>query len=445
MANLPTVPGTLAPLPKFQGPSAPGPQNIADWVSFMRWLIGLWRKAQAAIDAPQSIAIALPSSAGSAQQSQETLGAAGVFQAGRPLPSALSGEETLAAGLVMQRPANVRQPETDTAAIQAFGRPHYPAPPWAQEDTHANRLALYPAASFPDGARFFETDRTVTYVAVAGVWTYAAGEMAAAIASLPSLGAADAGFRFLATDYRHTFRWTGSAWEFAPGDAGSGFFQDFAIAPGAEWQICDGSATTYAKADGTTAAFTTPNLTTGAYRKGAAAGGYTGTVNAAGTVTLAGITGDTSGGTPAGTVTAPTLTMDSYTPAGTVTAPTFTGSALATHQHTLPINISGTAFAFSANPYGSGATVTASGIATGIASAITFAGALSEAVSAGTPAGTNSVPTFTGTPAVLTGTNSVPSFTGAALAVHHHDLSGATATFTGDPVRNIAVPTYFRR
>lgn len=42
-----------------------------------------------------------------------------------------------------------------------------------------------------------------------------------------------------------------------------------------------------------------------------------------------------SAGTPAGTNSVPTLSMNSYTPQGTVAAPVFTGSALATHSHTL--------------------------------------------------------------------------------------------------------------
>ena len=41
----------------------------------------------------------------------------------------------------------------------------------------------------------------------------------------------------------------------------------------------------------------------------------------------------TSGGTPAGTVAAPALTMNPYTPAGTVAAPAFTGTLMAPHTH----------------------------------------------------------------------------------------------------------------
>jgi len=252
---------------------------------------------------------------------------------------------------------------------------------WGGEGTHANRPD---ATSAADGGTYFETDRTVTYVAVSGVWTYSAGTMAGPLAEKPAdLGAADVGFLFAATDYKHTYRWTGSAWEFAPGDSGSGFFQDFAIPPGSEWQICDGSATTYAKGDGTTAPFTTPNLT-GVYRKG---GPYTGAKVPAGTITLGGSTGETSAGTPAGTVSDPTLTMDPYTPAGTI----------------------------------------------------------AQTAGAATASGSAAALTFAGTPATLTGTVSDPAFTGAPLAPHDHDLSAATATLSGDPVENLAVPVYFRR
>jgi len=257
---------------------------------------------------------------------------------------------------------------------------------WGGQGTHVNRPDPTSAA---DGGTYFETDRTVIYVAVSGVWTYSAGTMAGLLAAKPGdLAAADTGFLFAATDYAHTYRWNGTGWEFAPGDSGSGFFEDFAIAPGPEWQICDGTATTYAKSDGTTAAFTTPILT-GAYRKG---GPYTGAMTPAGTITLGGTTGETSAGTPAGTVSDPTLAMDPYTPAGTVAE-----------------------------------TLTDYTILTGAVPVVTAVGA------------------FTGTPATLTGTVSDPAFTGTPLSPHDHDLSEATATLTGDPVQNLAVPVYFRR
>lgn len=71
----------------------------------------------------------------------------------------------------------------------------------------------------------------------------------------------------------------------------------------------------------------------------------TGTSRAATAVSAAGTANTTSAavalsqavsaGTPAGTVSQPTLTMNAYTPAGTIGAPVFTGSALVTHSHTL--------------------------------------------------------------------------------------------------------------
>lgn len=119
-----------------------------------------------------------------------------------------------------------------------------------------------------------------------------------------------------------------------------------------------------------------------------------------------------------GTVSQPTLTMDSYTPAGTNSAATFTGSALGTHSHTL--NLKNAAVADDATTRvnagsnllgantGSDITIAGGGANGGIA-----------AVSAGTPAGTNSAATFTGSAATLTGTVSQPTFSstsGAAAA-----------------------------
>lgn len=106
-----------------------------------------------------------------------------------------------------------------------------------------------------------------------------------ALASQPTLGAGDAGYVAFVSDYGHFVRWTGTAWEFAPGDAGNGFFSMRPLAPQeVGWQLCDGTATDYLVVGGgtlTASAFTTPNLNgSAAYLKAAAA--YTGTINAAG-------------------------------------------------------------------------------------------------------------------------------------------------------------------
>jgi hypothetical protein len=79
-----------------------------------------------------------------------------------------------------------------------------------------------------------------------------------------------------------------TGWQYAPGDRTSGEIGWFTANPGTGWRICDGTGTTRTLPDGTTAAFTTPNLI-GAYAKGAAT--YTGAVVAGSGGTLSGTTG----------------------------------------------------------------------------------------------------------------------------------------------------------
>lgn len=175
------------------------------------------------------------------------------------------------------------------------------------------------------------------------------------------LNASNKGLLFYVTDYHHLCLWNGTAWVIV--DDPPGTFIESAVDPGTGWQLCNGGATTYlvAGASLTTAAFTTPDETTapsGVYHKSIAA--YTGVINAAvapafsgtpatltGSVSAPVFTGDTDtsgndSGTgtvvaagvgttvathththdtvPTGTISAPVLTMNSYTPAGTVAA-----------------------------------------------------------------------------------------------------------------------------
>lgn len=51
--------GTISNPPKF-GPTQPGPQSLADWVNFWRWLTSMWGVAKAAVTAPQSIVLSPP-------------------------------------------------------------------------------------------------------------------------------------------------------------------------------------------------------------------------------------------------------------------------------------------------------------------------------------------------------------------------------------------------
>jgi hypothetical protein len=77
-----------------------------------------------------------------------------------------------------------------------------------------------------------------------------------------------AGAVYYATDYQHTYYWTGSAWIYAPGDDGSGFISMYTEVPNTGfWQVCDGSTVTRSKTNGTTASVTVPNLITGVYPK----------------------------------------------------------------------------------------------------------------------------------------------------------------------------------
>lgn len=152
------------------------------------------------------------------------------------------------------------------------------------QDTHANR-ANY-AADYYSKFFYYETDRNVFYVSqqVSGVWTwvYSSGEMRGTLSpdqKPADLGTVDAGFIFVATDYLHKHRWTGSAWEFAPGDPGSKFIVEGIATPlGGLWQLCDGSAVNVDQANGTLTSVTTPDTTGDIFIQG---GTYTGTRKAA--------------------------------------------------------------------------------------------------------------------------------------------------------------------
>ncbi len=114
-------------------------------------------------------------------------------------------------------------------------------------------------------------------------WNYAYGVRKRTQSQLSAFAAllvtADAGLRVRVTDFEHLLEWTGSAWTNV--DELGGKIEGWTAAPLTNgYQVCDGTATTFLKADGTTGSFTTPNLT-GHYAKFAAA--YTGTAASGGT------------------------------------------------------------------------------------------------------------------------------------------------------------------
>lgn len=136
-----------------------------------------------------------------------------------------------------------------------------------------------------------------------------------------------------------------------------------------------------------------------------------------------GTTGGSDTRTPTGTLSVPTLTMNSYTPAGSVAAPIFTGASAVSSAVTAgtPAGTNG-ASATSGNcaatnvAIGTGATNACKATAPNLTvTAQTFTGsALATHSHTVTATGTNSAPAFTGGAATLTGSVTAPTFTGAS-------------------------------
>ena len=86
--------------------------------------------------------------------------------------------------------------------------------------THADR-ANHVASTADDF--YYETDRTVLYLANGNEWVYVAGTMLDVVANQPvDLGGADAGFQFLGTDDHTLYLWDGAAWRKAGSSGGNG-------------------------------------------------------------------------------------------------------------------------------------------------------------------------------------------------------------------------------
>lgn len=155
------------------------------------------------------------------------------------------------------------------ALIAAIDPPQYiPQPVLLIEDTHANR-ANYSPLAYPN-ALYWETDRTVFYLAVGSHWNYVDGTMICTQAALPNdLGAHDVGFIAHVTVYGHDLRWGGSNWDWEnySDQSGQGPVM-FEVDPASGWHLYDGSAVTYLKSDGTLGTVTLPDLAgTAAYLK----------------------------------------------------------------------------------------------------------------------------------------------------------------------------------
>lgn len=104
--------------------------------------------------------------------------------------------------------------------------------------THALRLTTV-AEDEGENALFLETDRDLLYRSDGVTWEYVAGVMEVSLATVPTdLGTDDAGVRVHLSTYHHLLRWTGTAWDWADGDLGNGFYQEFHSAPPTEgWDL----------------------------------------------------------------------------------------------------------------------------------------------------------------------------------------------------------------
>lgn len=174
--------------------------------------------------------------------------------------------------------------------------------------------------------------------------------------TLPTLTPQDAGALIHVTDFNHVLQWTGTGWEWGPGDAGGGYIQGFLTPPVAlGWHICDGSTVGMLNGDGSVTQVHLPDYTTAAYLK-------LGKTLLAGPNAPSGLTDATDVGAPSGVISPLTFNgtpgttgvesadlssvattgaataaaqnhTHTFTPQGTIPTPTFTGNDPGTHTH----------------------------------------------------------------------------------------------------------------
>ncbi len=304
------------------------------------------------------------------------------------------------------------------------------------QDTHAHRIANFPAPNSPLGTLFWETDRNVLYlnenISSTNTWVYILGTYRGTHASRPTvadvggnagigflyyetdrtttyrsggaawliepelsypmsgtinspdqkpndLGGGDIEFLFYSTDFDRLYRWTGAAWADAAGQPQRDVVHMCRTAPaGAGWHLCDGTAAiNISTATGGVSAITVPAMNAATFPRGNAA--YSG----------------------------PTATV--------AHAPTTSA-----HHHSIPDQNT-------------------------------------SDVSAGTPAGTNSNPdtgndTDAGFKAAADAAGTLvalnphlhhttaPVFTGSALATHHHDVPSQNTADTTVTVNTDGLP-----
>lgn len=132
--------------------------------------------------------------------------------------------------------------------------------------SHAGRVTTNPL-NVGQGTIYYETDRTVSYIATPSIWQYFAGIYGDVLTNLPvDLDGPDVGFLFYSTDFAHLLQWNGNGWQWGPGENGSGYIMTFVNPPSPliGWHVCDGSNVQRLLSNGTTTSATLP-VTAGAY------------------------------------------------------------------------------------------------------------------------------------------------------------------------------------
>ena len=139
-------------------------------------------------------------------------------------------------------------------------------------DTHANRLANYPAANYVAGSQlFYETDRTVLYIVdtISGTnqWIYLSGVMEdadAGLANLPNdLTSHDSGFLYRSTTFYRVWLWNGTAWHYFESGLGAGAevtVHGGTPPSGGLWGAANGSSYSCALDNATVGSFTSDNV-----------------------------------------------------------------------------------------------------------------------------------------------------------------------------------------
>jgi hypothetical protein len=164
--------------------------------------------------------------------------------------------------------------DSDAYYVARNGTWHYAEGLW--EGTYANRPDPdTDLGAQDDGLLYLDSTYDITWkFDYANTrWRYESGRIESTLANIPAtspadLDAEDDGTPFWATDFKHTWIWSGTAWEWEEKDEGSGFIQLRATDPvTGYWHVCDGATVDRSNNDGSVTSITLPDYSTAAYLK----------------------------------------------------------------------------------------------------------------------------------------------------------------------------------